>query len=118
MSRHENEKLDFELPDPLQITVVGFTTGAETCEEDSQKCYAKRVMKQRGSEVSTTYHLKFGRGRIFDPWGTHSGREKSADLEWKKVASTVFDKYYKYLATRNTRHLTLAERMIIDDHKA
>lgn len=117
MSRHENEKLDFELPDALQTSVDGFTIGAKTCDEDGQKCYAKKVMKRRGSEVSTTYYLKFGRGRIFDPWGTHSGREKSADLEWKRVASTVFDKYCKYLGTRSTRHLTLAERMITDGHQ-
>jgi len=114
MSRHENERVDFKTPDPWDSLTFGFTKEGDTCEVEDLKCYAKRVDKQKGTKTSTTYYLKFGRGRIFDPWGTFAGRERSADLEWKKVASKVFEQYYKYLSTRSTRHLTQAERMIID----
>tara|TARA_R110000824_G_scaffold162282_3_gene337917 strand:- start:7434 stop:7790 length:357 start_codon:yes stop_codon:yes gene_type:complete len=114
MSRHEHEKIDFATPEPVQSLVFGFTEHGHDCEESDHKCYAKRVEKQKGADTSITYYLKFGRGRIFDPWGTFEGRERSANLEWKKVASTVFDQYLKYLSTRSQRHITQAERMIID----
>ena len=114
MSRHENEKIDFVTPEPVRSLVFGFTKNGHDCKENDYKCYAKRVEKTKGTETSTTYYLKFGRGRIFDPWGTFAGRERSANLEWKKVATTVFDQYFKYLSTRSQRHLTQAERMIID----
>jgi len=114
MSRHENEHIDFATPDPILTSVFGFTKGAESCDDDDSKCYAKRVDKNNGSKTSTTYYLKFGRGKIFDPWGTYAGRERSADFGWRKVASIVFDQYHKYLKTRVSRHLTQAERMIID----
>ena len=114
MSRHENEKIDFATPKPIESLVFGFTKDGLNCDEDNLKCYAKKIEKQKGVETSTIYYVKFGRGRIFDPWGTFAGRERSADLEWKRVASTVFNQYIKYLSTRNTRHLTQAERMSID----
>ena len=115
MARHENEKLDFDLPDPVKYDLIGYTDGAKICDVEDIKCYAKRVQKERGEDVSSVYYLKFGRGRIFDPWGTYAGRETTRDWEWKRVAYSVWSRYIKYLATRNTRHLTHAERMIIDD---
>ena len=77
--------------------------------------YAKRLEKEQGSDVSSIYYLKFGRGKIFDPWGTYAGRQKTGDWDWKKVSYSVWSRYIRYLASRNTRHLTHAERMIIDD---
>ncbi len=114
MSRHENEQIDFKAPDAWDSLASGFTKEGEDCDVDNLKCYAKKVYKWRGDESSTIYYLKFARGRIFDPWGTFAGRERSADLEWKKVSSGVFEQYHKYLCNRNSRHLTQAERIIID----
>lgn len=118
MARHENEQLDFKAPEPVQSIVIYFTEGAEAVTEDGPKCYAKQVKKincgVRNSTESLTYYVKFGRGKLFDPWGTYAGREKTGDWSWRKVGHVVFEQYHKYLETRNTRHLTQAERKIID----
>jgi len=115
MGRHENEKLDFNLPEPIKTSSFGYTEGAKACRIDDKNCYAKRLQKEQGSDVSSIYYLKFGRGKIFDPWGTYAGRQKTGDWDWKKVSYSVWSRYIRYLASRNTRHLTHAERMIIDD---
>ena len=115
MSRHEKEQIDFQAPEPVKFTPFGYTEEAKPCDIEDIKCYAKRIEKEIDSKVSSTYYLKFGRGKIFDPWGTYAGRQKTGDWDWKKVSFSVWSRYIKYLATRNSRHLTHAERMIIDD---
>jgi hypothetical protein len=121
MSRHENEELDFQTPKPVVTEVMYFTEGGDSVEKDGSKSYAKRVNKTNvGTEdnaKSTTYYVKFGRGRIFDPWGTYADRTRTGDWDWRKVGPSVFEQYYKYLKTRSTRHLTQAERMIIDGNQ-
>jgi hypothetical protein len=121
MSRHENEELDFQTPKPIVTETTYFTNGGNISKEDCSKCYAKKVNKTNvestNNAQSTTYYVKFGRGRIFDPWGTYAGRETTGDWDWRRVSSSVFEQYYKYLKTRSTRHLTQAERMVIDGNQ-
>jgi len=121
MSRHENEELDFQAPNPVVTEVTYFTEGGNSVKKDSTKSYAKLVNKTNvGTEDNTksvTYYVKFGRGRIFDPWGTYADRTRTGDWDWRKVSSVVFEQYCKYLKTRSTRHLTQAERMVIDGNQ-
>lgn len=115
MSRHENENLDFQAPEPIKRLWFGYTIEARSCSIEDKKCYAKQVDKEIGTALSSTYYLKFGRGKIFDPWGTYAGKQRTGDWDWKKVSFSVWSRYMKYLASRNSRYLTHAERMIIDD---
>ena len=63
----------------------------------------------------TVHFVKFLRGRMFDPSGIDSGKERSmaAFFSFKLVKKETFDFYSHYLKTKNRNSFTRAERSYI-----
>ena len=61
-----------------------------------------------------TYHVKFFRGRLLDPFGIDASKSQDMFAEYKKVAKNTFKFYVDYLKTRRKNNLTWAERSHID----
>jgi hypothetical protein len=110
------------------FTVVGDqdyfdNSGSPRLNEDNPKVLAKRICYYDNDDnlivAKTRYMIKVGSyGRIYNPIGMYSeGRsnyfmKKSGKEEWrmKEVNENIFNLYLSFLKTKNTGHLTLAER--------
>ena len=84
-------------------------------QENSYDAFAKKIV--RGQR--TKYYVKRGRhGRLFNPIGLYSEGTAKKQLrhagkpewEYKETTSQVFNKYIKFLKTRNVAWLNNAER--------
>ena len=121
-------KIDQNKPDSNQNTTEVFTIkGNQTFlddndyhrlnddQENSYNAFAKKVT--RGQR--TKYYVKRGRhGRLFNPIGLYSEGTAKKQLrhagkpewEYKETTAQVFNKYIKFLKTRNVAWLNNAER--------
>ena len=60
------------------------------------------------------YFVRFYRNRLFDPQGIDARKINSVYSQHKKVNKKVFDLYLKYLKTKKTGDLAVANRSLID----
>ena len=116
MSRHENEDLkDLIIPETDE-TRVGYIdkTGNQCREERESVAKIVEFHNKENDKILTTYHVKYGRGMIFDPYGMDMHKNNSYNFQFKKVDSSIFDKYIDYLRTRREIFLTQARRAFIN----
>ena len=83
---------------------------------DLEKEYSRDTAFAYIAEVNDkkTYHVKFFRGRLLDPFGIDASKSQDMFAEYKKVAKNTFKFYVDYLKTRRRNNLTWAERSHID----
>ena len=105
MSRHDNEDLaGIGIPDPPERSEVNFgTNGVEVDTKDS----IAKIIEEEDVKV---YFIWFGRGDLFDPYGTERLHKNRPYYSFKKVTQTTFEYYLKYLANKNNLYLTRAKR--------
>lgn len=82
--------------------MIFYNSKGEESEED------KAILKVG----DTTASLKVFRGQAFDPMGMY--KHKLKDTTWRLVNSECARLYLKYLQTKRTDLLTLAEREMIN----
>ena len=83
---------------------------------DSEKEYSRDTAFAYIVKVNEkkTYHVKFFRGRLLDPYGIDASKSQNIFTDYKKVAKNTFHFYVDYLETRQRNKLTWAERSHID----
>ena len=108
----EDTLKSFETDSPKTTTTTCYSIKGEIVSEKSKFAYAKQVVNEKTG--NSTFFVKTGRGRLFDPWGTYATKTNSIEFPLKKVSETVYRNYMKYLETRNGRFLTTAERCMFD----
>jgi len=108
----EDTLKSFEKDLPKITTTTCYTTKGDIVSEKSKLAYAKQVVN--GKTGISTFFVKTGRGRLFDPWGTYASKANSIEFPLKKVSENVYRNYMTYLKTRNGRFLTTAERYMFD----
>ena len=110
MSRYDNEDLnDLNIPDPPKRTETFLGAGGE--ETDINNSFAK-VLNVDGNEA---YFIWFGRGDLFDPWGSDRLHRNRPYYSFKKVNGTTFNYYIKYLKSQNNLYLTRARRSSMEE---
>lgn len=106
---NENEEFEkFGLTDSTENAIIAYTIKMEEVDKEDLRAYCKEAIDTKGKMVSC--FIKFHRGKMFDPWGMYSGRERTVDLEYRKVSEKAFKLYSSYLKTRNYRHFLQSER--------
>ncbi|MAZ56612.1 hypothetical protein CL653_02375 [bacterium] len=93
-------------------TVYLLVDGTETKESDPMAYLKKSVSPNRREE---SYYVKTHNSLILDPWGVYAGRETSINTSFKKVSEDTYNYFAKYLKTKNSIHLTRAQRGFIND---
>ena len=78
---------------------------------DKTLVYAQEIVSPNG----VSFFIKTFSSAIFDPNGPLNKREKFLDTKMKKVSEATFGNYLKYLQTRNSKYLTLAQRGFLSD---
>ena len=84
--------------------------GKETDTETRQTC-AKINSFHEDARVENFRHVKFFRGKMFDPQGVDANKTKLA--EYRKVDEDTFNLYIDYLKTKNGESLIRAERRYV-----
>ena len=108
MANKDKEFENFGLTDVPENAIIAYTAKMTEVDKEDKKAYCKKAVKDNGKTVSC--FVKFYRGKMFDPWGMYSGREKVVDLEYRKVPEKAFNLYSKYLKTRNHKCFLQSER--------
>lgn len=85
-------------------------SGKETDIETHQTC-AKIKSRHEDGQVKNFCHIKFFRGKMFDPQGIDANKNKLA--EYRKVDEDTFNLYLDYLKSKNGESLIRAERRYI-----
>jgi|TARA_Y100000356_G_scaffold132282_1_gene137301 hypothetical protein len=93
--------------------VTAYTTGLEVVEESSNKAYAKKVSIE-GQDI---YYVKRDKyGSLYNPQGMYSERNQTklnrygAKWSFMEVSKSAYDKYLKFLDSKNEAWLSNAER--------
>lgn len=84
-------------------------TGDEIASE-KEKVYAQIVH----APSEDGYFLRGYQGAPYDPFGTHSDRERFVETGMRKVSKKTFDFYMVYLKTKNSIYLTKASRGMLN----
>lgn len=80
-------------------------------EDEKEKVFAEqKIIYIDDKTIQTISSVLIFRNRIYDPYGTDSNREQNLKLVLKKVNDDTFDFYIKYLQTKNSLYMTLAQR--------
>ena len=103
MTNKDEESENFGLTDVPKNAIIAYTAKMAEVDKEDKKAYCKKVVKDSGETASC--FIKFYRGKMFDPWGMYSRREKVVDLEYRKVSEKAFSLYSKYLIITNTINL-------------
>ena len=111
MTNKDGESENFGLTDVPKNAIIAYTAKMAEVDKEDKKAYCKKVVKDSGETASC--FIKFYRGKMFDPWGMYSRREKVVDLEYRKVSEKAFSLYSKYLTTRNQRYFLQSEREVL-----
>ncbi len=112
MMSDEFDASDFMRARPDTYATTCYNKTGQKISENSTGICAKTIRNESSNRL--TYHIRHGKGTLFDPWGMYEGREKQVKWKFKKVNGEVFDFYMRYLKTRNTNFLAQAERRAID----
>jgi len=94
------------LPEDNTEVYYVLSSGKKSSEETELAC-AKTIIGD-----STTFFVKFHRGKLFDPHGLDKNKVKNA--QYRKIDATTFDLYLGYLKSRRGDLLLRAERRCID----
>ena len=113
MSRNENEKIDIDVPDPVEYHTVFFTEKGVGQNKETNKSFAK--IRKNTSTGYSVHYIKYGYGDIFDPWGMHSNKVNSPSISFRKVGKKTFQHYLKYLETRRSAFLLKAKRELVNE---
>lgn len=113
MSRHENEKIDIDVPDPSEYNTIFFTEKGAKQSKETNKSFAK--VRTNVDADYKVYYVKYGLGDIFDPWGMNSNKINSPAISFRKVKKKVFDDYLQYLKTRKSSSLLRAKRELLNE---
>jgi hypothetical protein len=111
MTNKDKESENFGLTDVPKNAIIAYTVKMTEVDKEDKKAYCKKAVKDNGKTASC--FVKFYRGKMFDPWGMYSGREKVVDLEYRKVSEKAFNLYSKYLKTRNHKCFLQSEREVL-----
>ena len=116
MGRGENADLSgLNIPDPDELEVSFLGLRGKDTEEPT--AFAKCVMSyQSGSEISSQWFIRMGRGEIIDPYEIDFGvtKKKLLSLKFKKVSKEAFESYKKYLECKNRLYFTRARRLVME----
>jgi hypothetical protein len=88
--------------------VVGYTLGKKIVECDDKSCYAKCDEDNKDFFLLANMH-----GELYNPNGLYAEQRDNHGIpnwEFRRVHKSVFDRYVRFLETRNETHLTLASR--------
>ena len=109
MARGEKEDIShLNLPKvPEKITTFIGVRGNEVKERDA---FVKIV---ENGEFST-YYIKYGRGDLFDPYGTDKNMHNRPYFNFKKVKENVYNYYIQYLTNTDRIFLTRARRSMME----
>jgi len=101
--------------EPPKQTLVWYQDKAgKSCDENKAVAKTVEIPTEDGKGVIMTYHVKHGRGQLFDPYGIDMNKTNAYDFQFKKVDKDIFDNYVKYLTTRREYFLTTARRAYIN----
>jgi hypothetical protein len=110
MSRYDNEDLaGLGIPEPSESLELHF--GKNGTEVDIQDSVAKIV--EQGE--AKAHFIWFGRGDLFDPYGTDRLHKNRPYYSFKKVTEQTFGYYFKYLESKNNLYLTRARRSSMEE---
>lgn len=98
-----------------ELTLMGANTKQEEVkyldkfgkQAEEYSSVAKSIEHPDGS---TTYHIKYRRGQLFDPYGIDELKANAIDTTYKKVNRHIYENYLKYLQTRQVIHFLTANR--------
>lgn len=110
MSRHEHEPLDFPLTDPPLYATIAYTSKMKEINEEHIEAYCKVIVRSDNNGAGAKHYIKFDNGKMFDPWGVNAGRQRSLNLEYRKVSEKSFELFTRYLKDRNFRYFLHSER--------
>jgi hypothetical protein len=110
MGRHDNADVsELSLPDPSDPKTEYIGKGGVAVQSE-REAFAKIVK----DGTSKTFHVKFGRGDIFDPFGADQNMQGRPYYDFKKVTSDIFDHYISYLTNRERIYYTRARRLLME----
>jgi hypothetical protein len=112
-SATEQELQTIGITAPRQNLIFHYDKAGKICNEDKAVAKAVQIATEDGKDVTVTYHVKHGRGQLFDPYGIDMNKTNAFDFQFKKVDKDIFDSYTKYLTTRREYFLTTARRSYI-----
>ena len=111
ISHQELKDIGIEMPQ--ENLVAYYDKSGKDCEED--RAVAKIVqINNENNSIVTSYHVKHGRGQLFDPYGLDMNKTKAFDFQFRKVDKEIFESYSKYLQTRREIYLISARRLFIN----
>lgn len=110
----EQELTSIGITTPRQNLVSYYDKTGKSCNEDKAVAKVVQIATEDGMDVTITYHVKHGRGQLFDPYGIDMNKTNAFDFQFKKVDKDIFDNYTKYLNTRREYFLTTARRAYIN----
>jgi hypothetical protein len=113
-SATEQELQTIGITAPRQNLVFHYDKTGKVCNEDKAVVKIVQIAAEDGKDVTVTYHVKHGRGQLFDPYGMDMNKTNAFDFQFKKVDKSIYDDYYKYLTTRREYFLTTARRSFIN----
>jgi hypothetical protein len=110
----EQELKEIGIGVPRQNLVFYYDKAGKACPEDKSVAKVVQIASEDNDDVTITYHVKHGRGQLFDPYGIDMNKTNAFDFQFKKVDKNIYDDYYKYLTTRREYYLTTARRAYIN----
>jgi len=99
---------------PKENTVLYYDKAGNLCEADRAVAKSVEFQAEEGKTPVTVYYVKHGRGQVFDPYGIDMHKTNAYNFQFKKVDTSVYSKYIKYLKTRRQLFLTHAQREFIN----
>lgn len=82
---------------------------------DEEKVFAKTVsVVMSQGQIQTKYAILIYNNQPYDPYGADSHRESNLRLELKPVSQQTYNHYTSYLKTKNSLHMTRAQRSFIN----
>jgi len=115
MARNENENLTGLLvPETDQLEVQYIDKTGELGQEQNAVAKITNLHNKEENRVIVNYYIKHGRGLLFDPYGMDMNKLNAYNFQFKKVDTSVYSKYIKYLKTRRQLFLTHAQREFIN----
>lgn len=104
-SSDQVENIDQQETFEISINKVG-----RPIEKDSEQIFAQTI----SSKNSTKYAILIHNNQPYDPYGIDSHRESKLTLKLKQVSQSTYNHYVSYLKTKNSLHMTRAQRSFIN----
>jgi len=105
----EDDLKGLNLPDPDVADIVFLDKNGNPTQKEDQA-----VVKLVTTSGKTNHFVKYARGELVDPHHTDSRQYLTQKLfKFRKVDAKTYERYEKFLKTKNTLYYTQARRLLM-----